>query len=157
MMGMIDPMLILYLWVFYLLASLVYGALMLAIGAAVNRIANAQSLMGPVMLLLMAPYVLVPMIGRAPNSTLSVAISFIPPINSFAMLARLASGTPPPLWQVFGSVVAGVAGACVAVWFAAARWCGGRGWREGAVRKRRPPASGWLDCCGGQSRGPASS
>jgi ABC-2 type transport system permease protein len=119
MMGMIDPMLILYLLVFYFLAYLVYGALMLAIGAAVNRIADAQSLMGPVMVLLVAPYALVPMIGRAPNSTMSVAISFIPPINSFAMLARLASGTPPPLWQVFGSLVAGLAGACIAVWFAA--------------------------------------
>jgi ABC-2 type transport system permease protein len=119
LMGLLDPMLILYLLVFYLLAYLVYGALMLAIGAAVNRIADAQSLMGPVMILLVAPYVLVPMIGRAPNSTLSVAFSFIPPINSFAMLARLASGTPPPLWQVFGSVAAGVAGACLAVWFAA--------------------------------------
>jgi hypothetical protein len=40
-------------------------------------------------------------------------------INSFAMLARLASETPPPLWQVFGSVAAGLAGACIAVWFAA--------------------------------------
>jgi ABC-2 type transport system permease protein len=119
LMGLLDPMLILYLLVFYLLAYLVYGALMLAIGAAVNRIADAQSLMGPVMILLVAPYVLVPMIGRAPNSTLSVAFSFIPPINSFAMLARLASGTPPPLWQVFGSVAAGVAGACLAEWFAA--------------------------------------
>jgi ABC-2 type transport system permease protein len=119
MLGMIDPMLILYLLVFYFLAYLVYGALMLAIGAAVNQIADAQSLMGPVMVLLVAPYALVPLIGRAPNSTLSVAFSFIPPINSFAMLARLASGTPPPLWQVFGSLVAGFAGACVAVWFAA--------------------------------------
>jgi ABC-2 type transport system permease protein len=119
MMGMIDPMLIVYLVVFYLLAYLVYGTLMLAIGAAVSQIADAQSLMGPVMLLLVVPYALVPMIGRAPNSTMSVAISFIPPLNSFAMLARLASGTPPPLWQVFGSLAAGAAGACIAVWFAA--------------------------------------
>jgi ABC-2 type transport system permease protein len=118
--------------------QLVYGALMLAIGAAVNRIADAQSLMGPVMLLLLAPYVLVPMIGRAPNSTLSVAISFIPPINSFAMLARLASGTPPPLWQVFGSVAAGVAGACVAVWFAA------KVFKIGLLMQGKPPSFGTL-------------
>ena len=92
---------------------------MLAIGAAVSRSADAQSLMAPVMLLLVAPYLLVPMIGRAPDSTVSVVISFVPPVNSFAMLARLASGTPPPLWQVLGSVVSGVAAACIAVWFAA--------------------------------------
>jgi ABC-2 type transport system permease protein len=97
MMGLIDPMLIVYLLVFCLLAYLVCGALMLAIGAAVNRIADAQSPMGPVMILLVAPYVLVPMIGRPPNSSPCAAISFIPPINSFAMLARLSSETPPPL------------------------------------------------------------
>ena len=133
LMGTLDPMLIVYLLVFYLLAYLVYGALMLAIGAAVNQIADAQSLMGPVMVLLVAPYVLVPMIGRAPNSTLSVAISFIPPINSFAMLARLASGTPPPLWQVFGSLAAGVAGACIAVWFAA------KVFKIGLLMQGKPP------------------
>jgi ABC-2 type transport system permease protein len=133
MLGMIDPMLIVYLVVFYFLAYLVYGALMLAIGAAVSRTADAQSLMGPVMLLLVAPYVLVPMIGRAPNSTMSVAISFIPPINSFAMLARLASGTPPPIWQVFGSLAAGVAGACIAVWFAA------KVFKIGLLMQGKPP------------------
>ena len=119
MIGMIDPMLIVYLLVFYFLAYLVYSALMMAIGAAVSRTADAQSLVGPVVLLVLVPYMLVPMIGQAPNSTISVVLSFIPPFNSFAMLARLASGTPPPLWQVFGSMVAGVAAACIAVWFAA--------------------------------------
>ena len=53
--GMFDPLLIVYLLVFYFLAYLVYGALMLAIGAAVNRLADAQSLMGPLMVLLVAP------------------------------------------------------------------------------------------------------
>jgi len=118
MMGMIDPMLLVYVVVFYFLAYLVYSALMLAIGAAVSRTADAQSLVGPVMLSMIIPNALVPMIGQAPNSVLSVLISFIPPFNSIAMLARLASGTPPPLWQVFGSIVAGLAGACIAVWFA---------------------------------------
>jgi ABC-2 type transport system permease protein len=126
------------LLVLYCLTYLVYGALMLAIGAAVNRLADAQSLMGPLMVLLVAPYVLVPLIGRAPNSTLSVAISFIPPINSFAMLARLASGTPPPLWQVFGSVAAGVAGACVTVWFAA------KVFKIGLLMQGKPPNFGTL-------------
>ena len=64
MLGLLDPMLIVYLLVFFLLSYLVYGTLMLAIGAAVNQVADAQALMGPVMLLLIAPYVMAPMIGR---------------------------------------------------------------------------------------------
>jgi ABC-2 type transport system permease protein len=35
------------------------------------------------------------------------------------MLARLASGTPPPVWQVCLSVAAALAAAAVTVWFAA--------------------------------------
>ena len=91
-----------------------------AIGAAVNQMADAQSLMGPVMLLLIAPYILTPMIGRAPNSTFSVAVSFIPPVNTFAMMARLASDSPPPAWQVWLTVARRARRPRArAVWFAA--------------------------------------
>ncbi len=117
--SLLNPVLLLYVLVFYVIAYLVYGSLMLAVGAAVNQLADAQSLMGPIMILLMVPYVLTPVIGNAPNSHMSVALSFIPPINSFAMLARIASDTPPPLWQVLATIVVGLASAAVAVWFAA--------------------------------------
>jgi len=53
--GVLDPMLVVYLVVFYLVAYLVYGALMLAVGAAVSQIADAQSLLAPIMLLLVGP------------------------------------------------------------------------------------------------------
>jgi ABC-2 type transport system permease protein len=119
MFGLIDPMLIVYFLVFFLITYLVFGALMIAIGAAVNQIQEAESLMGPVMLLLLVPYLLSPMIGRAPNSTLAVAISFIPPMNTMAMMARMASDSPPPEWQIWLTVLVGVGGACAAVWFAA--------------------------------------
>jgi ABC-2 type transport system permease protein len=119
MLSVLDPMLVFYLVVFYLLAYLMYGGLMLAIGAAVNQAADAQSMMGPVMVLLVIPYVLTQFIGAAPSAPLSVALSFIPPVNTFAMLARLASGTPPPVWQVCLSVAAALAAAALAVWFAA--------------------------------------
>jgi ABC-type Na+ efflux pump permease subunit len=119
MLGVIDPMLIVYFLVFFLITYLVFGALMMSIGAAVNQIQEAQSLMGPVMLLLILPYMLSPMVGRAPNSPLSVALSFIPPINSFAMMTRMASDAPPPPWQVWLTVLVGIGAVYVAIWFAA--------------------------------------
>jgi ABC-2 type transport system permease protein len=118
-LGLLDPMLVVYLIAFFLVTYLVFGALMMAIGAAVNQMAEAQSLMGPIMLLLLAPYLFTPLIGQAPNSAFSVTVSFIPPINAFAMLARLASDTPPPGWQVALTLLIGLASACIAVWFAA--------------------------------------
>jgi ABC-2 type transport system permease protein len=133
MFGIVDPMLIVYFLVFFLITYLVFGALMIAIGAAVNQIQEAQSLMGPVMLLLLVPYMLSPMIGKAPNSTLSVAISFIPPMNTMAMMARMASDSPPPDWQVWLTVLVGFGGSCAAIWFA------GKVFKVGLLMHGRPP------------------
>jgi ABC-2 type transport system permease protein len=119
MLGLLDPMLLVYLLVFFLVSYLVYGALLAAVGAAVEQLADAQSLLTPVMLTLMVPYALAPVIGRTPNSTFSVAMSFIPPMNTFAMMARLASDAPPPAWQIWLTVLIGLAAAAGAVWFAA--------------------------------------
>jgi ABC-2 type transport system permease protein len=46
-------------------------------------------------------------------------MSFIPPVNTFAMMIRLASATPPPTWQVLLTLVVGVLAACAVTWFAA--------------------------------------
>ena len=119
MLSLLDPRLVVFLFAFYLVTYLMFGSLMLSVGAAVSQIADAQSLMGPLMLLLLAPYVLTPIIGQAPNSTFSVVVSFIPPVNTFAMMARLASDTPPPLWQTLLTLVVGLGGAALCVWFAA--------------------------------------
>ena len=58
-------------------------------------------------------------IAREPNAPFSVALSLIPPVNTFAMLIRLSSTTPPPAWQTWLSIGIGVASAYVTVWFAA--------------------------------------
>lgn len=119
MLDVLDPLLVVYLLAFFVITYAVFGALMMSIGAAVNQIADAQSLMGPLMLLLILPYMLSPIIGRNPNSTFSIAISFIPPVNTFAMMSRLASDAPPPMWQVLLTIAVGIGAACSAVWFAA--------------------------------------
>jgi ABC-2 type transport system permease protein len=134
MFGLIDPLLLVYLLVFFLITYLVFGTLMLAIGAAVNQAADAQSLLGPIMLLLILPYALTPIIGRNPDAPIAVISSFIPPINAFAMLARLASSSPPPVWQVLLSMLIGILGACLAVWFAA------KVFRVGLLMHGKPPS-----------------
>lgn len=138
LIGLIDPMLILWLFLFFLMAYLVFGALMMAIGAAVNQMADAQSLMGPIMIILIIPYIATAMIGNAPDSAFAVISSFIPPINGFTMMARLASTSPPPVWQVLLSLGLGVLGACIAVWFAA------KVFRVGLLMHGKPPSFGTL-------------
>jgi ABC-type Na+ efflux pump permease subunit len=132
-LGLIDPMLLVYLAVFFVIAYLIFGAMMLTIGAAVNQLADAQALMGPVIILLLAPYALAGMVGQAPNSALSVALSFIPPLNTFVMLARLASESPPPVWQVGLTMLVGLGFAGVVLWFAA------KIFRIGLLMHGKPP------------------
>jgi ABC-2 type transport system permease protein len=118
---------------FFMIAYLTYGALMLTVGAAVNQIADAQSLMLPIMILLLVPYMLTAIVGQAPNSTLSVTLSFVPPMNTFMMLARLASDTPPPDWQVALTALGGIAFAVMVLWFAA------KVFRVGLLLQGKPP------------------
>lgn len=133
LIGLLDPWLVFYLVLFFVIAYLVNASLMVAIGAAVNELREAQSLMMPIMALLMAPWMLAQPIARDPNSTFSTVISFIPPVNTFAMLIRLASSAPPPLWQVWLTIAIGVASVLAAVWFAA------KVFRIGLLMHGKPP------------------
>jgi ABC-type Na+ efflux pump permease subunit len=117
--GLLNPWLIVFLVIFFLITYLVFGSLMMAIGSSVNEMREAQGLMMPIMILLMIPYMLSIPISRDPNSVFSTAISFIPPINTFAMLIRMASLTPPPAWQVWLSVAIGIGSVFAAIWFTA--------------------------------------
>jgi ABC-2 type transport system permease protein len=116
--GLLDPMLVVYLLAFFLISYTFFGAVFATAGAAVNDVKEAQTLMGPIMLMLMGPWMAAFSIIRDPDSPMAVALSFVPPINSFVMMLRLASSTPPPLWQVGLSMAVGIAAAAGAIWFA---------------------------------------
>jgi ABC-type Na+ efflux pump permease subunit len=118
MFGLLNPWLILYLGIFFLLAYLTFGSLMVSVGAVVNDMREAQSLMMPLVLLLISPFWVWFPISMNPNSAFSTVVSFIPPVNTFAMLIRLTSTAPPPWWQVWLSIGVGVAGVAGALWFA---------------------------------------
>jgi ABC-2 type transport system permease protein len=119
LVALLDPMLIVYLFAFYIVTYLVFGSMMLTIGSAVNQMAEAQSFMGPITILLVFSYSMSAIVGQAPNSTFSVAMSFIPPINTFAMIGRVASSAPPPAWQVWTTFFISCVTAALVVWFAA--------------------------------------
>jgi len=132
-LGLLDPMLIVFLLVFYLLAYFSVGAFMAAIGSAVNELREAQGLMTPAMLLFMIPWFLWMPISRDPNSVLATALTFVPPISNFVIMLRLASSTPPPLWQTLLAILAGAAGVFASLWFAA------RVFRIGLLMYGKPP------------------
>jgi ABC-type Na+ efflux pump permease subunit len=133
LVGLLNPWLIVYLIIFFLITYLVNGSLMMAIGSAVNDMREAQSLLMPVMMLLMIPWFLWVPISQNPNSTLSTVTSFLPGICGFAMMLRMASATPPPAWQAWLSVAVGVGSVFGAVWFCA------KVFRIGLLMYGKPP------------------
>lgn len=134
MMGALDVSLILYLVVFFLLSYLTLGSLMAAIGSAVNEMREAQTMMTPVMLVVMVPWFLWMPISRDPNSLFATVLSFVPPLGNFVMLLRMTSTAPPPAWQVWLAILVSAAGAYAAVWFAA------KVFRIGLLMFGKPPS-----------------
>lgn len=133
MFGLIDPTLLIYLFIFFLITYVIMGSLMAAIGSAVNELREAQSLMTPITLLMMIPWLFWFPIAREPNSLFATVVSFIPPMNAFAMLLRLTSTAPPPMWQVWLSIAVGIVAAGGALWFAS------RVFTIGLLMHGRPP------------------
>jgi ABC-2 type transport system permease protein len=133
LVGLLDPWLVVYLLVFFLITYCLFAAVFAAAGAAVNDLKEAQTLMGPIMLLLMGPWLVAFPIARDPNSTMAVVLSFVPPVNSFVMMIRLSSSTPPPTWQALLSVVIGIGATVVGIWFAS------KIFRIGLLMHGKPP------------------
>jgi ABC-2 type transport system permease protein len=137
-LGLIDPVLLVFLLIFFVLAFFMFASMMAAIGSAVNEMREAQSLMTPVMMILMIPWILWMPISREPNSLLAIALSFVPPFSSFVMLLRMTSVAPPPMWQVWLSIAVGSVGVYATLWFAA------KVFKIGLLMYGKPPTFGTL-------------
>lgn len=133
LLGLLEFKLLVYAVIFFFIAYFMLASGMAAIGSAVNEVREAQTLMTPVMLTIMIPYMLWPFISRDPNAPYAVVLSFVPPINPFVMMLRQTSSTPPPDWQVWLSILVGVVGVYVAIWFAA------KVFRIGILMYGKPP------------------
>ena len=131
--GLVSWQLLLSFFVFFALAYFMFAAMMAAIGSAVNDLREAQSLMTPVMLLSMVPYFLFFPVVRAPNSTLSTVLTFIPPISPFIVIMRIASPEPVPGWQVAAAVLVNLLGVILMLWLAA------KVFRVGLLMYGKPP------------------
>jgi len=104
--GQFFPAHIVWWFVLYLvLAVLMYGALFVAIGAAVTDIKEAQSLMTPVMLIVCGPMLVWANVIKEPNATFALVSSLIPPATPMLMLIRQTVPPGIPLWQPILGVI----------------------------------------------------
>ncbi len=130
---LVDPFAIVYMILFFLIAYFIIGSMFAAIGSAVTELREAQTLMTPVMLVVMTPWLLWLPISRAPNSAFAQVLSFIPGINPFVMVIRITGAEPPPAWQVWVSILIGVLTAAFCAWVSA------KIFRVGVLMYGKPP------------------
>ena len=96
---LVQPALMGWFVVFLICCVLMFGSMFLAIGSACSDIKDAQSMMQPVMMLMMVGYIGSFAVLRAPESNLALGLSFFPTSAPFIMMLRMAMQPTPPLWQ----------------------------------------------------------
>ncbi len=130
---LVDPALIAWFLAFLICAALMFGSIFLALGSACSDLKDAQSMLQPAMILVLLAYFASFMVMRAPDSALSVGLSFFPTMTPFAMMLRIVMPPGPPLWQVLVAMAL-LLGTTVAV-----IWAGGRIFRIGLLMQGKPP------------------
>lgn len=116
--------------VFYFIAYMVggylmYAVLFAAIGAFCETPRDAQTLMGPIMMVLIVPIMVMQMALTNPDAPVVKILSWIPFFTPFLMSARAPSD--PPLIEIILTLIGMFATAALMVWIA------GRAFRAGAL------------------------
>ena len=104
---------------------LMYAVLFAAIGAFCETPRDAQTLMGPIMMILVIPLLVMQIALRTPDAPVVQILSWVPFFTPFLMSARAPS--EPPLIEVAGTMGGMFAFALLMVWVA------GRAFRAGAL------------------------
>lgn len=130
---LVTPLTLLLLVGYFVVAAVTMAAIMAAIGSAVNELREAQTLMTPVMMITVLPWMIWFFIQRAPNSTLATTLSFIPVISPFVMVLRLGGSEPVPSWQHPVALLIGAATSLFVLWAAA------KIFRIGVLMYGKPP------------------
>ncbi len=109
-----TPQMLIFLPVFFFLGYVFYGSIFIALGALAESMQDASTLMTPMVLVLTACIIVVPIGIAYPDSPLLAIAAWFPFSAPFAAIIRLPSD--PPLWETLGSVAVLVASCLFVVW-----------------------------------------
>ena len=90
---------LIYPLIFFLVGYFLYASLYATLGSMVSSEEDLQQVQMPVTMVLVACFVLFPVIQRAPNSPLAVALTMFPFSSPVLMVCRIMVQTPP-FWQI---------------------------------------------------------
>ena len=129
----VSPAMAAWFVLFLTMAVLLFGAIFIAVGAACSDLKDSQSMMMPVMILIMLPMFTFGFVLRAPDGNFAMGMSMFPTAAPFLMLMRIALQPGPPIWQIALSVAVMAGTTVIAVWAA------GRIFRTGILMQGKSP------------------
>ncbi len=132
--GLVSTGQLLFFLVYFFMAYFMVATLMAAVGSAVSDLRDANSLLTPVMILLMIPLMLWMPISQAPNGIVATIMSFVPPAIPFVMILRVSAEEAVPTWQLIASILWGSGCTLGMVWAAS------RIFRVGVLMTGKPPS-----------------
>lgn len=118
-----------YFGLFFILGYLMFATLFTTIGAFCETTREAQTLLGPMMMILVIPMVFLTQAITQPDAPILKVLSWIPPFTPFMMAARAGSG--PPIWEVLGTA------SLMALVTAGEIWVASRAFKAGALSNAR--------------------
>lgn len=107
-----------YFVIFFILGFILFATLYAAIGAMVNNDQEAQQVQMPITFLVVIPMLTINLVVRSPDSSASVALSFVPFFTPIIMFMRITVQAPP-LLQILASIAVMVVAIAFFVWLAA--------------------------------------
>ncbi len=102
---------------YFVLGYLMYASIFVAIGAFCETPREAQTLVGPIMLMLSLPMIFLAQTIKRPDAPVLEWLAWFPPFTPFLMTARAASGLP--WWEIAGTLALMAVTATVVVWISA--------------------------------------
>ena len=109
-----DPKLIIPALVSFVLGYILYGTLFMALGSLCDTIQEAQTLLSPMMILLMLPMFAIFVAFQDPGSPIVDVASWIPLFTPFLLILRMPHD--PPMWEVLAQMGMMVVITALVVW-----------------------------------------
>ncbi|SMD35189.1 ABC-2 type transport system permease protein [Reichenbachiella faecimaris] len=102
--------------IYFLGGYLLYGALLAAVGSAVDSEADSQQFMLPITLPLIFSMMMISIVIQEPHGTMAFWLSIIPFTSPVIMMMRLPFDVP--MWELALSILLLIAGFCSTTWMA---------------------------------------
>ncbi len=104
-----------YFLTFFILAYLTFVCVYAVGGAVCNSDKEAQQLIAPITMIMMLPWIMMPVLMTNPDSSLAVGFSLAPVFGPLTMFVRTLVAEPP-MWHVLLSIAVSLATIAVFFW-----------------------------------------